>query len=213
MTKEVKIMLAIAAVVVVGGIVLFSSQPKPETPGAPVGSASFVRDSSHMTGKKDAKVQVVEFGDYECPACGAAAPILSRLRQEYTSNADVNFVFRHFPLPQHSKAIVAAEAAEAAGEQGKYFEMTDKIYETQNLWTGAGDHKAVFINIAKNLGLNVDTFSKDLDKHTYDEIINTDKADGTSLGVNSTPTFFINGEKMPSFQYEALRAKIEEKLK
>ncbi len=213
MTKEAKIIIAIAVVVVAGGIFLFTRQPKPEEPGAPVDTTSLIRDTNHMTGKKDAKVSVVEFGDYQCPACAAAAPILSRLREEYKSNPEVNFVFRHFPLPQHDKAIVSAEAAEAAGEQGKFWEMTDKLYETQNSWIGPSDYQAVFSSLAQGMGLDMSRFQQDFTSHTYTDIINTDKTDGQLLGVNSTPTVFINGEKATSFQYDVLKTKIEEKLK
>jgi protein-disulfide isomerase len=213
MTKEVKVIIGIAVVIIAGGIFLFTRQPKQEQPSGPTDTASLIRDSSHMTGKKDAKVSVVEFGDYQCPACAAAAPTLSRLRAEYKDNADVNFVFRHFPLPQHDKAIVSAEAAEAAAKQNKFWEMTDKLYETQDTWIGPSDHQAVFSSIAQGLGLDMARFQQDLENHTFTDIINSDKSDGESLGVNSTPSIFINGEKMSGFQYDILKSKIEEKLK
>lgn len=213
MTREIKIIIIIGVVVLFGGVLLFLSQPKAIAPTQNVDGSKLIREGSHMTGNKNAKVQVVEFGDYECPACAQAAPILSRLRTEYGSNPDVNFVFRHFPLPQHSKARASAAAAEAAAKQGKFWEMTDKIYELQARWTGGQDHDAVFANIARDLGMNVDSFRSDKNPALYEDVINADKGDGESLGVNSTPTIFVNSEKAASYQYDYLKSKIEEALK
>lgn len=212
MGKEAKIILGIGLAVVLGGVLLFTAQPTPEAPGQSVDPQSLVRETSHMTGKKDAKVSVVEFADYECPACALASPTLSRLREEYKNNPEVNFVYRHFPLPQHKKAIVTAEAAEAAAEQGKFWEMTDRLYTAQKQWQ-SGDHAAVFLLIATELGLDVAKFKERLSAHVYSEIINTDKTDGQNIGVNSTPSIFINGEKTNGFNYDDLKNKIEEELK
>jgi protein-disulfide isomerase len=213
MSKELKVIMIIGVVFIVGGILLFRNQPQLENPGQPIDSESLVRESSHMTGKKDAKVTVVEFGDYECPACAAAEPTFEQLRQEYKDNPNVNFVFRNFPLPQHQKALVSAEAAEAAGEQGKFWEMHHKLYQNQAKWIGPGDHKALFLQYATELGLDVLKFSQSLEQNKYSDVINTDGSDGQALGVNSTPTFFINGEKTKGYQYDELKSKIEEKLK
>jgi protein-disulfide isomerase len=214
MTKEIKIMIGIAVVVIIGGVLLFTtSNSTPAEVGAPVDNSQLIRSNSHMTGKADAKVTIVEFGDYECPACAAAEPVVERLRTEYKDNPEVNFVFRNFPLPQHRKAMVSAEAAEAAGEQGKFWEMSDAIYINQAKWIGSNDHMAVFERLAQELGLNVDQFKQSIAQEKYSEVIRADKQDGDSLGVNSTPTFFINGVKTSSFQYDELKSKIEEQLK
>jgi protein-disulfide isomerase len=212
MTKEVKIIIGIAVVVIVGGITLFMSQPKALAPTQNVDGSKLIREGSHMTGSPTAKVQVVEFADIQCPACAQAAPILTRLREEYKGNNNVNFVFRHYPLPQHGKAMVSAAAAEAAGKQGKFWEMVDKLYAEQVSWAN-GDDSAVFLKLAQDLGLNIETFRSDSNPAIYQEIISADKQDGEDLGVNSTPTIFINGEKAVGYQYEYLKATIEEALK
>lgn len=213
MTKEVKIILIVSVVVVLGGVGLFLAQPKQAEPGKPVDSKSLVRDTSHMTGNKDAKVSVVEFGDFECPACAAAEPIIEQLRTDYKDNKDVNFVFRNFPLPQHTKALISAEAAEAAGEQGKFWEMHDKIYANQESWVNSNSHEAMFEQYARDLGLDVGKFKESLQSNKFNSVIAADKADGESLGVNSTPTIYINGEKAEGFGPDVLKSAIEAKLK
>jgi protein-disulfide isomerase len=215
MRTEIKVMLGIGAVVVAGAVALFVAQPTPATPGEPVDASSLIRENSHMTGSKDATVTIVEFGDYECPACAQTEPLMEQLRTEYQNNPQVNFVFRHYPLAQHKKALAAAEVAEAAGEQGKYWEMHHLLYQHQGRWVGNGDHQALFIGFAQELGLDVAAFQESTSKQKYAEIIRADAADGDKLGVRATPTFFINGEKLegvPS-SYEKFKQLVEEKLK
>jgi len=213
MSKEVKIIIAIAVVVIGGGIWLFTRQPQTAAPGQAVDAKSLLRDTSHMTGSKDAKVIVVEFGDYECPGCAAAEPNVERLRQEYKDNANVNFAFRNFPLPQHRYALITAEAAEAAGAQGKFWEMHDKLYQAQGEWSASQSPLDLLANYAQQLGLDVNKLKQEVQNNTYADVIKADQSDATSLSVNSTPTFFINGEKTSGYQYDELKSKIEEKLK
>lgn len=214
MTKEVKIMIAIAAVVLVGGGLLFwSSNVTPATPGTAVDAKSLVRDTSHMTGNKDAKVTLVEFGDYECPYCAQEEPIVERIREEYKSNTNFNFVFRHFPLSQHATAKPAAEAAEAAGEQGKFWEMHHKLYAEQKSWVENDNHAALFEGYARELGLDVGKFNQSWKGNKFADVIDADTKDGNAAGVAGTPTFFLNGEKLTTYSYEDLKKAIDEKLK
>ncbi|MCC7356736.1 MAG: DsbA family protein [Candidatus Doudnabacteria bacterium] len=205
MTKEVKIIIVVAALVLLGGAALFMfGNPQPKEAGQAVDSQSLVRENSRMTGKRDAKVTVVEFGDFQCPGCAYADPILKEVIAAYKDNPNFNFVFRNFPLNGiHPNAQVAAEAAEAAGGQGKYWEMHYRIYETQTDWASSQDAKGYFVNLARELGLDVGKFESELNQGIYREIVRTDTADGESIGVNSTPTFFINGVKqteIPTFE-------------
>ncbi len=151
---------------------------------------------SYMTGTKDAKVNVVEFGDYQCPACGYANPIIEQLVEAYKNNPNVNFVFRNFPLPQHSNAMVSAEAAQAAGAQGKFWEMHNMIYSGQSEWSENTKALEIFTGYAQKLGLDVRAFTDAVNQQKFQDIIIKDRSDGQALGVNATPTFFINGEKM-----------------
>ncbi len=215
MTKEVKILLGIAILVIIGGVLLaIFANPQPEQPGQTVDSNSLIRESSHMTGKKDSKVTVVEFGDFQCPACGAAHPEVKAVLEQYKDNPNVNFVFRNFPLDTiHPNAHISAEAAEAAGAQGKYWEMHDMLYEKQNEWSASLTPLDFFAQYATQLGLNVDEFKTAIQQRRFADVINTDYKDGETAGVNSTPTFFINGTKQNKvLQRDELKSLIEAEL-
>jgi protein-disulfide isomerase len=143
----------------------------------------------HTQGPETAAVTLVEFGDYECPYCGMAHPIVKEVQRRLGN--DLRFVFRHFPLSQiHPHAERAAEAAEAAGAQGKFWEMHDMLYEHQN---ALGD--AQLVAYAKALGLDANRFTTDLAQKTYAGRVREDFRSGVWSGVNGTPTFFINGRR------------------
>lgn len=148
-----------------------------------------VNDKDHIQGIGNAEVTIVEYGDYQCPHCGAAHPILKKMMAELGSQ--IRFVFRNFPLSEmHEYARPAALAAEAAGQQGKFWEMHDAIYENQlNLST------RLFIDLAEQLGLDIDNFKSAMQDQRLDEKVEGDFESGMMSGVNGTPTFFVNGEK------------------
>lgn len=215
MTKEAKILIGVAGAVLLGGVLLaIFANPQPKDPGAPVDTNSLIRENNHMTGSKDAKVNIVEFADYQCPACAAAQPILKQIQAEYKDNPNVNFVFKNFPLDSiHPNARIAAEAAEAAGEQGKFWEMNNLLYTNQTQWAESQAPLDIFVTYAEQVGVgNIGQFRDSVEIRKYDAVISADVTDGESVGVNSTPTIFINGEKMSSYQYDVLKAKIEEQL-
>jgi protein-disulfide isomerase len=189
------------------GLFLLTNQTEP----TPTGDKSkIIRDSSHKQGS--GPVQLVEFGDYQCPACGAAHPNVKRIMQEY--NGKVTFYFRNFPLSMHQNAQAAAQAAEAAGNQGKFWEMHDKLYEAQKEWEKQPSPTDAFIGYAKTLSLDEAAFKKALDEKKFQTIIDQDFADGTALSVQATPTFFVNGKQITGgFSYESLRDAIEAGLK
>jgi protein-disulfide isomerase len=146
-----------------------------------------VGEQDHSTGPKDAPVTLVEYGDFQCPYCGAAHLILQEVQD--TMGDRLRFVFRHFPLTQvHPFAESAAEASESAAAQGKFWEMHDLLFENQDLldeWNLAA--------FAEQLGLDTDRFARDSQNHTYRERVRQDFSSGVSSGVNGTPAFFING--------------------
>ena len=211
MTKEAKIISGVGIVF----FVLFAFLIYKTNTGTIVVAdpTLLIGQGSHMTGTKDAKVNVVEFGDYQCPACAYANPIVQQLIEAYKDNPNVNFVSRNFPLPQHSNAMVSAEAAQAAGAQGKFWEMSDMLYENQNEWSGNPKALKVFIGYAQKLGLDIKAFTDSINQKKFQDVINKDRSDGQALGVNSTPTFFINGEKFEGgLSFDAFKKKIDEKL-
>jgi protein-disulfide isomerase len=147
----------------------------------PVGS------TDHVDGRPDAPVTLVEYGDYQCPVCGAAYPIVNSVR-EVTADR-LRFVYRHFPLSQmHPDAFRAAEAAEAAHAQGKFWEMHDMLFENQRALT-----YLFLLRYAAAIGLDVERFESDIASGTFGEKIQQDFLGGVKSGVNGTPTFFING--------------------
>lgn len=143
----------------------------------------------HHIGPLTAPVSLVEFGDYECPYCGQAHPIVKEVKQRLGES--LCFVFRHFPLSQiHPHAERAAEAAEAAGAQGQFWPMHDLLFQHQN---ALGDEHLV--RYAANLRLDIDRFSRDLAQGTYAAKVREHIRSGIWSGVNGTPTFFINGQR------------------
>ena len=148
-----------------------------------------VSDQDHGEGPADAPLTLVEYGDYQCPYCGAAYPVVKRLQK--TLGKKLRFVFRNFPLTQaHPYALIAAEAAEAAALQGKFWEMHDLLFEEQTLL------KPEIIPLwAKRIGLNLEQFENDMKQGVVEKRIKEDRQSGIRSGVNGTPTFFINGTR------------------
>ena len=153
-----------------------------------------VSESDWITGNKAAGIVLIEYSDFQCPACGAYFPILKQLKSELGDQ--FLFVYRHFPLPQHQNAPAAAVAAEAAGTLGKFWEMHDQIFEHQTDWSNASDPSPQFTDYAVQIGLDRDAFLKELAVREHVSNVNNDYASGRKAGVNSTPTFFLNGIKI-----------------
>lgn len=161
----------------------------------------------HILGPDSAPATMVEYGDFECPYCGMAHPIVKELIDRL--GPQMRFVFRHFPLIQvHPHAEIAAEAAEAAGAQGKFWEMHDMLFENQD----ALDPDDL-IGYAVELGLDQPRFISELASHVHAPRVLEDLTSGARSGVQGTPTFFINGEKHEGdFEYETLLGAIEEAI-
>lgn len=148
-----------------------------------------VGSQDHAQGGKSAAITIVEFGDYQCPHCGNAHPILKEI--EETFGDQVNFVFRNFPLQEiHELALPAAVAAEAAGLQGKYWEMHDALFDNQYRLS-----EDLFDELAETIGLDVEKFRSDSAADTVKEKIDNDFESGVRSGVNGTPSFYVNGTK------------------
>lgn len=209
MSNERKFIIAAAVVtlvIIVGGVFLLG-RPKEKVLSDKIDQSLILNDVKHSIGNPDARVKIVEFGDYQCPACAAVDPTIKQIIEK---NSDkIYFVFRHFPLPTHKNARVAAKAVEAAGEQGKYWEMHGTVYQKQSEWSQENDAKAKFEAFAKDLGLDQEKFKQDMDK-SWDNI-QSDYALGNENAVNSTPTFFINGKRQAGgLTFEAFQKLIDE---
>jgi protein-disulfide isomerase len=210
MTNELKVLITIgvATVVLFVGAIWWMTGQNPDSKIADPGLLQ--RTDSHQTSTASAQVTLVEFGDFQCPSCAAVHPGVKALLAKYPTQ--LKLVFRNFPLSMHANAQIAAEAAEAAGAQGKYWEMHDWLYEHEAEWNTANKPQEVFAGQAKNLGLNVDQFNQALTDHSFAKVIQQDAADGNNLGVDATPTFYLNGKKLTSSLLE-LQAKIDEAIK
>src|SRR5262245_49612236 len=157
-------------------------------------------------------VTIEEFGDYQCPPCGALHPILKTLKSEYGNR--IRLIFYHYPLTQlHKHALEASYAAVAAGLQGKFWEMHDLLYENQSVWSEVGDFRPVAINFALKLGLDTGRFTKDMDGLKVMAIVSDDEQRANAFGVNGTPTVFINGRMVPNdnMTIEGLRKEINQR--
>lgn len=184
---------AIIAVIVVvfGGILLFNGREASAPAGGGKGTPT-----NHVTGKGASGVTLVEYGDYQCPFCGQFYPIVKAVQQKY--DAQIFFQFRNLPLLQvHQNAFAGARAAEAAGLQGKFWEMHDLLYENQNTWGQSSNAQTYFEQYAGQLGLNLPQFKTDAASRKVNDLINADIAAFTKTGnPESTPTFFLDGKKI-----------------
>lgn len=186
---------AVIIVVLVAMVGLFSLTKDKSQSDNPADSKKTVQASSHTVGKGAKNVTLVEYGDFQCPACKAYYPLLKQVKAEYKD--DIKFQFRHFPLVQiHPNAMIGARAAEAAGNQDKFFEMHDLLYENQDSWSVAPNPAKVLESYATQLGMNLDKFKADMAAASTANIINADIKEGQKIGANSTPTFAINGKKV-----------------
>jgi protein-disulfide isomerase len=148
-----------------------------------------VSAQDHATGPDDAPVTLVEYGDYECPYCGMAYPIVKRAQQELGNQ--LRFIFRNFPLAEaHPHARLAAQAAEAAAAQGKFWEMHDMLFKNQTALEPDD-----LVGYAKSIGLDIPRFERDLKAGTFAKKVRDDFRSGVRSGVNGTPTFFVNGKR------------------
>ena len=165
-----------------------------------------ISDQDWMKGNSGAQVSLVEYSDFQCPACAAYYPFVRRLEEELGEKLKV--VYRQFPLiSAHPNAYPAARASEAAGNQGKFWEMHDILFERQEEWSAQVDAKENFVTYAKEIGLDEAQFLADYDSDIVKDRVNEDISSGNDFEVNATPTFFLNGRKMAApANYEGFKS-------
>ncbi len=170
-----------------------SATPATTTNTTPV----VIGQTDHVRGAKDGKVTLVEFGDFQCPACASFEPIL---RQVMVDNKDIlKFSYRHFPLTAiHKNALLASKASEAAALQGKFWEMHDMLFDKQDEWGEALNAREFIMLYATTLKLDINKFTTDLESKAIEDKILAEFKEGVKLGVQGTPTFFLNGKKIES---------------
>lgn len=166
-----------------------------------------VNEDDHAQGSADAPATLVEYGDYECPSCGDAYEVVKRVQKHF--GAKLRFVYRNFPLEQHEFAMPAAETAEFAATEGKFWEMHDALYENQ-----VAMDADLFPRLGKKLGLDAEGLMDALEEEEFADHIEADLKSGEASGVRGTPTFYINGQRQDgSFDVKTLTAAIDEALR
>jgi protein-disulfide isomerase len=204
------IIIGIVLLVVAGGSWIYNSRNQ---------SLSSTKGTSgaqppHIHGPAGALVRIEEFGDFQCPSCGTLHPVLKKLAAQYDSR--IALTFREFPLaPIHPNATEAARAAEAAGLQGQFWQVHDRLYDYQAAWSDSSNVRSVFAQYATDMGLDAARLRRDMDSQPVTDRIVADQRRAVSLGVTGTPTLFLNGKEVPAdaLTESGLRALIEAALK
>lgn len=211
MLKDKGLIIGIVATVILigAGVFLMSKGGSSSSPSASKVSINILvpKDAnvtggisvgSYLPASSSAKVTLVEFGDYQCPACIEYHPIIKQILADFSGK--VNYVFRNYPLSQHANAPISAYAVESAGLQGKYWQMYDKVYESTAQWVTSTDAKSILIGYAVELGLDVEKFKADIDSNAVKAKIQSDMNDGNLVNLNATPTFYLNGLKIDNLK-------------
>lgn len=210
------IIFGVIVVAIFGGIIFFNKSNTPDFTG---NAAKLITEgpiADHYTGPEEQKVVLIEYGDFQCPACARMYPTVEELKAKHGDR--LMFIFRNRPLTNiHPNALAAATAAEAAGLQGKFFPMYNLLYQNQNGWSSVSgsDRGAVFEGFASQIGLDLDKYRADLKSADITAKLNRDRATANTFKADSTPTFVLNGEKLPedvALNAEALSKKIDEAL-
>lgn len=230
MKKEVKILGAIVIVVVIAAIIganyyrsseqnvrITNSNSSGNSTNNKVNAETLVRPDSATLGAADAPVTVVEFYDPECESCAAFAPVIKKILKDYEGK--IRLVVRYMPL--HPNSLSAATFTEAAGEQGKYWQAQEMLFQKQSEWgtkhgpqtSAPADINTLFKKYATELGLDTKKMDAAFAENRYSAKLQRDLKDGQTLGVRQTPTFFVNGRKLAQFGEGYLRALIDEELK
>ncbi len=200
-------LILIACVVIFGGILVLTKKDS-KSP-----NDSNVQATNHVRGATNSKVTLIEYGDFQCPACEAYYPVVEQAFEKY--KADVTFQFRSFPITsKHQHALAAHRVAEAADKQGKYWEMYKLLYEGQPTWSpeppapqlSSAEVSKIFDGYAQQLGLNMTQFNTDRNSGAVNDIIQADTKAGSAApdgGVQGTPTFYLNGKKLDGIKDQA----------
>lgn len=200
MTRSRWIIFVLICIVTLGGLVLFSKKDSVNVDSldpAKAVSETATEIGDQVYGNKASEVVLIEYGDFQCPGCAGAFPQLKTIKEAYKEQ--IAFIFRSFPLTAiHPNSLAASTAAEAAGLQGKFWQMHDKLYENQNAWStiDASKRTDIFAGYAQDIGLNVEQFKTDLSDPKVTAKISRDRALGNKLGVDSTPTVYLGGTKL-----------------
>lgn len=191
MSKQFLLILAII-VIGFGGLLFFNKKESGDTGGSNNDTTVL---SENKTEEGSSGVVLIEYGDFQCPACRQFFPVIQQLKQEYAGV--VTFQFRHFPLTEiHQNAVISSRAAQAAAMQGKFWEMHDLLYGNQDAWATSTNPTPIFETYAEQLELDVAKFTEDMKSEAVNNIVQADRNDAKKQGFSSTPTFVLDGKKL-----------------
>lgn len=197
--KNPWVIIGIITVLLFGGAIWYSkSSGEKNNEGVTV--------TEHSKGNADAAVVLTEYSDFQCPACGAFEPVLEQTLAKYGDK--IRFEYKHYPLPIHQFAVQAAQASEAAAQQGKFFEYHDRLFAEQKTWSTSQTPQVFFLQYAQDLGLNVDQFKRQMQSSIIKDAVKKAQKDAGNMGLTGTPSFFLNGQKMEINSYEDFTAQI-----
>ena len=215
--KEIGIWITLI-VILIGGLWLLiaavNNSPSPSVSSVikipEVSKNDFIRESKSASGS--AKVTLVEYADFQCSACSLIYPVIKMLEEDFKN--DLRVVYRFFPLTNtHLNSMISSQAAYAASLQDKFWEMHDLLYENQNNWNNSAQAKDIFIGYAKKLDLNLNKFKSDMDNSSTKKFITDEENKAIALEINSTPTFFVNGQHIQNpASYEEFKNIIQDEI-
>ena len=191
--KNPWVILTIIAVVLFGGAIVYSKNANEK-------NNQGVTVVDHIKGNPNASVTLVEYSDFQCPACASFQPVVNELMAQYGEN--LKFEYKHFPLPIHNFAQQAAVATEAASQQEKFFEFHDALFSKQEEWSTSATPQVFFSQYAEELGMDVDKFKAHQNSSVLRDAVRADLNEARELGLTGTPTFFLNGERMQFETFE-----------
>lgn len=197
--KNPWVIIGVIAVLLFGGAIWYSKvSGEKNNEGVTV--------TEHSKGGADAAVVLTEYSDFQCPACQAFEPVVAQVLAQYGQK--IRFEYKHYPLPIHQFAIQAAQASEAAAQQGKFFEYHDRLFAEQKTWSTSQTPQVLFLQYAQDLGLNVAQFKRQMQSSVIKDAVKKAQKDAGNMGLTSTPSFFLNGQKMEINSYEDFTAQI-----
>ena len=197
--KNPWVIIGVIAVLLFGGAIWYSKvSGEKNNEGVTV--------TEHSKGGADAAVVLTEYSDFQCPACQAFEPVVAQVLAQYGQK--IRFEYKHYPLPIHQFAIQAAQASEAAAQQGKFFEYHDRLFAEQKTWSTSQTPQLLFLQYAQDLGLNVDQFKRQMQSSVIKDAVKKAQKDAGNMGLTGTPSFFLNGQKMEINSYEDFTAQI-----
>lgn len=211
MNTETKVLggVLIASIALIIGAILLLGKTSSSTDTSAQG-VNIDYSKGQKIGSDSAKVKLAEFSDLQCPACKAAEPFLENLREKYKDK--IQFIYFHFPLMQHIHARKAANFAEYAATQGKFWQIHDKLFETQDSWSALPDPTEYFADLGAQFGLDKDQIRLAVKNSTFEQKINESFAEGTKAAVNATPSFYLNSRKLNLQNFTDLDKLISEEL-